>query len=996
MQLIKTRFLHLRRAILLPSLFFIFVLIASTSSAQVTCGGTIIDAGCLKNPSQTYQCINGNFNASTLFGVELLIPTLALSTPQFLIVKGKITFDNDYTFASGSEIIFVDNNSGFRVSGSKKLTLSSSWLHGCTKLWAGVEVLNAGEIVAKNSTFEDAKAAIILRNQSVVIVTGNTFKKNVFGIIGLSANPAVNISIFLGSKSGISSNTFWGNNQLLESIIPNTVDSGFGPSSDVAINVTNFPFSGIWIERVNSFTIGYSSPGKVVPSNMFQDFGQNLEFNIDTRGIGSMDSNIEISNSRFSNFGNFDATNTALNITSYAVYARTTNQNILVQTTFIGTNLTFFVTPVTTFSNCWQDILTIGTNLSVTEMTSKKAGNSITGFDGVTATLDYEINNNNIFYYHAIGIEIGVFKPTIINIDNNNIIDNDDLYDPLQHLGIVIKNPLTVTTEVALPGCKISNNLIQSSSIFMSGHFTGIGLRKVTDVTIENNEIFELDPITNIDRYYGIRVQQSPADRLKLYSNTIKGSKINYTVGHGIYIPESTDCVLNCNETDLINAGITMTGLCNNADVSKNRFYYHDIGFSLGDPLFAISVNEISLQKAKENRWFGTNSTIEAFAKNTTSALASIFQINSSVLTSDYWPLPRKISTSDDIFTWFVLLNGEEPSEDFTCLASEKPEKEKLSDTEEHLLNNTYSPPGDYAALDWEARWKFSKRLEQSIGLRTIDDNTEEYYAANYNETYSRLSAIYLNFLNRWKPDNDLTFITGNSSANIRTAIEQRFALNDLLPETEENNTGLYEDMAAVENMMEENSIDYKNNFETLSTLVDQNIHSLISEIEQIECTEGFEDDMKTVVSTLLSSHFTNGVITNEQTEIIQNIANTCRYTSGYAVVLARSFFPPKDVYEQDIECDTEERNGSKMQASSYKIDLYPNPVNQSISLYINQPFENASVRLYNSQSILLNTFVIKAQNTFIPASTLNNGTYYLEIHVDGKPTIYKSFVKVQ
>ncbi len=84
------------------------------------------------------------------------------------------------------------------------------------------------------------------------------------------------------------------------------------------------------------------------------------------------------------------------------------------------------------------------------------------------------------------------------------------------------------------------------------------------------------------------------------------------------------------------------------------------------------------------------------------------------------------------------------------------------------------------------------------------------------------------------------------------------------------------------------------------------------------------------------------------------------------------------------------------MQASSYKIDLYPNPVNQSISLYINQPFENASVRLYNSQSILLNTFVIKAQNTFIPASTLNNGTYYLEIHVDGKPTIYKSFVKVQ
>jgi hypothetical protein len=170
--------------------FLIVVQSLGLVNAQVSCAGQQLGEGCIKYPTQTYQCIDGDFSASALYGTKLLPPAQAQNTAQFIIVKGKITFGDDYTFAPGSDVVFLDNNSGFKVSNTKKLTLSSSWLHGCTKLWAGVEVLNFAKIVAQNCTFEDAKAAIILRNQSVAEITGNTFKKMCAASLGFPQIPA--------------------------------------------------------------------------------------------------------------------------------------------------------------------------------------------------------------------------------------------------------------------------------------------------------------------------------------------------------------------------------------------------------------------------------------------------------------------------------------------------------------------------------------------------------------------------------------------------------------------------------------------------------------------------------------------------------------------------------------------------------------------------------------------------------------------------------------
>lgn len=146
-------------------------LYALPSHGQISCGGISVNIACLKYPLQTYICVDGTFNSPALYGTALLNPAQALTNPQYLLVKGTITFTQDYTFAEGSNIVFLDNGSGFRVGASAALTLEKSDLNGCSTLWAGVEVLSSCTVISRGSTFQDAKAAIILRDNVKVEIT---------------------------------------------------------------------------------------------------------------------------------------------------------------------------------------------------------------------------------------------------------------------------------------------------------------------------------------------------------------------------------------------------------------------------------------------------------------------------------------------------------------------------------------------------------------------------------------------------------------------------------------------------------------------------------------------------------------------------------------------------------------------------------------------------------------------------------------------------------
>jgi hypothetical protein len=128
----------------------------------------------------------------------------------------------------------------------------------------------------------------------------------------------------------------------------------------------------------------------------------------------------------------------------------------------------------------------------------------------------------------------------------------------------------------------------------------------------------------------------------------------------------------------------------------------------------------------------------------------------------------------------------------------------------------------------------------------------------------------------------------------------------------------------------------------------------------------------------------------------VQSIADKCRYSGGYAVLLARGFFEPQEVYEQDLDCSTEERSAANKAAVSYQVEVLPNPANQNIAVQTDKTFTTGTVQVLNSQGILLRTLTIKDQSTTIPVADLPAGTYFLEIRLDDHPGIHKSFVKTR
>ncbi|MBX2927358.1 MAG: T9SS type A sorting domain-containing protein [Saprospiraceae bacterium] len=984
--------------ILLLIVIAFFFLSTTKSAAQINCGGEVVDIACLKNPSANYQCINGDYDSPMLYGAQLLTPTQAQNTPQYLIVKGMVTFTEDYTFAPGSEIIFVDNNSAFKAFNFRQLMLSGSYLHGCTKLWAGVEVLQGATIIAENSTFEDARSAIILRNFARIEATKNIFRKNVCGILGHRFG--FFLSIFLASDNGISGNTFWGNDQLLEPIVPASIDAGL--SSDAPTSTTQYPYSGIWIERVASLTIGHTTEIEGASLNTFQDFGQHNESNIVTSGVRSIQSNVTVKNSAFVNFGYQNPLNASQDfIESRGIYAKN-NLTSVFQTTVIGLNQVNPSSPPNTFTNCYLDIRTLGTNLTVTDVTSYKAVGFIwASMDNIPQNpISCDIRNNKVDYFRALGIQISFYKPIAINIENNQFFDNDQFFDPNQRFGIVI-NALTADPEIALRHHgHIFNNKIRSRSILSGASFTGISISKTAYLTIEQNTITEQEVESNLNSFYGIKTWFSPTNGLRVLYNKIHGAGTNYIFAAGIDIRHSVNTILNCNSTDNLNTGILFIGNCDNADLRKNDFFYHERGLSVGHPLLPnVPMNQTGLQSDKENRWHGTDSPIEAFALNLQSAQASIFEINSSNSNSVFWPSPRKINTVDDNGTWFLpSTTGPEADENLTACYISYPAPGRdlfLADTDTKILDETFQPPLNYPALTWEAQWLFSDRLNRNPELH--DSGNEAYYQSTYDETYSSLNRAYQAALNRWEPAHPLKHVVDSYADSINVAIAQRFALDEALSEDWQDNTVLHQQMAETDSAIVALSDSLNATIQHLNGLIDQQVNDLIAVVDTIVCTEVYETDMKDVIKTMLSAHLAGGQLTSTQTDRMKEIADKCRYSGGYAVLLARSFFDPQDSYIQDINCDEEEEELRILhpaeQPAPDEVIVFPNPAGDFLTIQTGQLFEGGTARFFNTQGMLLRHIELQGQSTHIPLNNLEAGMYYIDVILDGKPVSRKTFV---
>lgn len=959
----------------------LFVGVASNVVGQVDC-----------NLGVGYTEIQGNFDSPNLYGNGLLSPAQAQNTPQFLKITGLITFTEDYTFAPGSDIIFLDNNSGFRVNSAITLTLNKSLLRGCNKLWRGVEMIANSIIVSDKTQFEDAITAILLRRDTRINLTENTFRKNVCGVLAVRENPffTTPISVLLATPSGLTGNRFYGDEPLLEAFSISNVHAGLIDVPPANVQVT-YPYTGIWLQRVANLKIGHTN----YDANVFENYAQFPEV-ITTTGsksaIRSIESNVLVTNCTFNNIGT-NGGGAQTNIVGRAISARS----------FSTTTLPFTKVMSCRFDNCYMDIRSLGTELTVTDIYSERALQCIrAGLQSSSQNpTTWNITNNRILNFRAVGIQIDLFKPLRFDISENLLSDIDEDNNHLRR-AIIVRNATGFVPEINLIRGNVTNNEIMSRSVFDIAFF-GIQLERVAYLTVEQNRIYEELASSDLLEFYGIISVESPCNGTRVLYNDIEAAGINYPlVAFGTLFNESVNGVFRCNNLDNLNTGMCFTRNCDNTDLRENEFHYHNAGLSIGHQLITTSseVSQIGLQTNKENRWHGTTSAIEAYAQNQGSALASIFEINSSNLSSVFWPYPRKIGTIDDNFTWFLpSTTGPEADETLIDCYLEEEEHEyetRLADNDLKLIDGVFEPYLNFPALVWEAQWQFAGRLNRNPQLQTISPQVSQYYNDTYDETFSNLNRIYQAYINRWNLDHPIVEQIELLRGELKAANQERLDLLNNLSNNIAENVSLYEDILEIDILIADKQSVLETAIIELNNQVDITVGQLLDELELIEVEFQYESDMKMLIETLLNAHLAGGELTELELANMEHIANKCRYSGGYAVLLARTFFEPQESYPQDLICEENTPNTDLISPESTELSsfrVFPNPTNEKVNLVIEQAFDYGTIHLYNAQGVLLKSFNLEHQSYSINVNDLKNGLYFLEVQLNGENSTSQSFI---
>ena len=313
-----------------------FCILFNFPQAQSQCS---VSSNCLDlGDPQEYTTIESSVSDPLTFQFliatgKLLDATNSLIMPQRLIICGPIVANLvQYTFASGSEIIFVDNSSGITVNTNCRLEFKGTHIHGCTQLWRSLRVFGRLDIV-EGCKIEDAINAVQLNDGSTFVSSMSEYDGNYISIYAGAAVLPPNVSVSLAGFT-ITGSTFVGAKPLLQSYTP--------PGTT---EVYTAPNTGILTENVSAIQVGVPS----ALTNIFRDFqSPNSGISpIPVRGIRARKSNLTVQNCTFRNIGMTDGSSLGFGVSGIS----TTGTNSVTVTGLGGT-----ASSPSTFENVYRAV----------------------------------------------------------------------------------------------------------------------------------------------------------------------------------------------------------------------------------------------------------------------------------------------------------------------------------------------------------------------------------------------------------------------------------------------------------------------------------------------------------------------------------------------------------------------------------------------------------------------------------------------------------------
>ena len=907
----------------------------------------------------------------------LLDAHTAETTPQFLIITCQVIVDQPYTFAPGSELVFLTDANPTGLEVQSALTLDGCHLHGMNnKVWDGVHVLSDGTLSALYNCIEDARKGIALDFFSYSEIIGNHFRRNHTAIYAGSETGTLTRSIFQYKRGGITANNISGADTLIEQVAG-----------------VNRPVFGIRARNVLNLLIGVG----IDPSlNEIHDFNISSSLSSMSVGIDLENTNATIQGTRFNKIG---MNSSGDSFGGTAIRATSTGAQRTLRVLGLGEN-----SATSTFNLCEQGISTKGCRLNVQHCLFEETYQTQIEVlpSSIQHRFDIAHNKFRTFRVGAINISAGVYGPC--RIDSNRF-EHSTSFITNASLGAfgTLSQPLGITHYLRITG----NTFIDLPKSVPSGglNVVTLSLTFVNDIADVRSNTFDqqTQTTTSSGTFDYSSIVLAASNRNKVIYNTFTGvtqneQSVGLTGVSGVYTFNCSGNKIRCNTFNGIWEGARFEGFgCDGSDVLGNVFTNNRSGLLMASPMTRIGV-----QDKKHNQWPETTTSpdFEAFWEAPAFGMPALsrFLVETADMTSVFWPDP--VMPANDWFkpgTIPVPPVEIPPFYDY-CLQVDDSETPTASD--DSLLLDHFPIYRGYTELAWEAGFDFYGRLVRNPGLRPTNSSADTFFSTHSSDNlgklydamqqYGAIGAVPDSLTQPW--DSLQEQIT-NRLAEIND--KQAQMLTASTTELEE----LKDEVVALTASLDTTWSNYQALADTCLSKRQTKAAQLATYLSAIEPTASHEHNLKTVLTILADVLTVNSdSFSTAQIDSLEEIAAQCRYAGGYGVVLARIALKKQGLYNDENLCPDLSPRPSKVQgASLHRVTIAPNPVQDVLLLNISDRSEQGSFRLYNLMGglALEQNLVPNLSVQTIQVGALPPGVYFYALTLRGQHTASGKVIKL-
>lgn len=887
----------------------------------------------------------------------LLSATNAASTAQKLIVCGQLNMDlTSYTFASGSEIVFVSNASGMKILDDSYLQMRGTHVHGCNRLWDKILIVGGGRLdVIQGSKIEDAVRAVEIQPDGVFSSSLSEFDGNYvsifaghFGVPKTLAGFSIYGTVFRGSKTLIQSYT------------------------DASVTYSK-PRIGIDVNYLASLQIAGGPDSGV---NYFLDFQPGVSGQ-SVYAVKTTNSNVNISNCAFTNIGTANSSSKG-----YGIYCSSLGTNVVNVTGFGGESGSG-----NTFTNVYTALEANSTGITFADCRVVGAYKGVVALRvtgtplGTIRTIVKDSRFENLW---LSGVEVrNIFPSKLISVTNNTF-----LFDVQNELNLGLKTGVYMRNNnlsTPAPSATISGNTIIHSAGEAGGQFKGIELINLTKVTVNENTITD-DVSSASTAFQGILCTNSPG--IIVTNNAVEGKSTSYSgVSIGISNEESNNTTVLCNTVDESEKGISFNGFnCDATDFQSNYMTTHSRG------LYLENNTVMGEQVEKFNRWAGSTGQEEGcfnfvgFDENYTPheefVGMSKFFINTFNESSNRWANPRSIDAYDDSgHLWFD--GSSEVSFGVLCGSSSR----TLTEMNNRVIGNTFDAIRGITATEWEAKYHTYSRLTEFPDLRPASSAADTWYSSNSSSSFAVLSDVQRDMMELWSYSSS----SATDEETLLDLIEERNAKEaEWVAETNPvTKATLFNELDSLNQLVILAQGDLDSEAADDDTDMSTTKSSLITTLGSLYMATTHEDNMQTVLGILLATDGGTTGFTSLQEGYLESVAEQCRLEGGYAVVLARIALDTEVDYSSiDEVCgEADDRSKKEGEASEINAVLVTNPAHDNIAIRWSIPVTDATISLWDMTGRKVDEWNIADQKYFNAPVAATPGIYFLQINSQGLVT---------